>query len=487
MAEGNSSTHQRTRRHLASLAMAGFLAATPFSAVRALQQQLPPPPPPPAAEEDQPSAEEIARAQKLFAAFRAKLKASLPDAASDGTKTLEKLVRDIHKERQRIIKRKYPERSLRAQSQKKKDLTGLAEMQAAAMGVRAELGLIWLAAHQGPSGGWSANGFDDLCGLLNPGTSCSGRGHVVHDVGVSGLALLAFVRANKSSPSARWAETISRGRDYLLDNQRLLGSLAGMEANAQTYDHFVALLALAELFPDDDDPRLKPAIASAVRFAKRLQTPGAGWRYVHRKSKDMLAFPSDVSVTGWAIQAFVALESGGLPTEHKAIADGLRYIDSMTDADGRTGYYERGALSSRLEGLDTRWPSADTEAMTAVAVLSRALGDPTGRTDRNPELQDNAIAFLSDSPPWFATEPPENGAVDYYYWYHGTRALAWAGGERWWRWLDALQQAAQAHGLEAQDELGSWGPSHDPWGLLGGRVYSTAIMTLAAIAAAQAD
>lgn len=484
MAEPNSSTHQRARQHLASLAIACFLVAMPLSAVRALPQQAPAPAP---AEEDQASAEELAEAKRLFTEFREKLKASLSGAASDETKTLKKLARDIDRERQRIIKREYPERSLRAQSQKRKDLAGLAEMQSAAMGARAELGLIWLAAHQGPNGGWSANGFQDLCGLLNPGANCSGRGHAMHDVGVTGLALLAFVRANKASPSARWTETINRGRDYLLNNQRLLGSLASMKANAQSYDHLVALLALVELYPGDNDPRLKPAIASAVRFAKGLQQPGAGWRYAHPKSEDMLDMPNDVSATGWAIQALVALGDGGLPSEDKAVEDGLNYIAEMTDANGRTGYYMRGGLSSRMVGLDDRWPDQDTEAMTAVAVLSRALGDPTGRTDRNPDLQDNAIALLIDSPPLFATEPPDNGGVDYYYWYYGTRALAWAGGERWWRWLDALQQAADAHGIEANDELGSWGPSHGPWGGVGGRVYSTAIMTLSAIAAAHAE
>lgn len=471
MGKDNVNRHKVGPQHLTWVAIACVVVTMPLSAVQALPQL---------------STQDSTQSRTPFDVFRAELKTSLDGAAADANKALKKLTRDIDRERKRITKREYPAASLRAQSQLKKDLAGLAEMQSAAMGVRAELGLIWLAFHQGPDGRWSANSFEDLCGLLNPGTYCTGRGSVVHDVGVSGLSLLAFVRARQSSEPGRWAETILRGRDFLLENQQSDGALAGKKANAQSYDHLVALLALVELQPDDNDPRLKPAIAAALRFARGMQQPGVGWRYVLPKSEDMLAYASDVSVTGWAIQVLVALEDAGLPADDRALSDGLNFIAEMTDADGRTGYYERGGPSSRIEGLGARWPDEDTEAMTAVAVVSRALGDSVGRSGRDPGLQDKAIAFLSASPPRFATELPDNGGVDYYYWYYGTRALAWAGGERWWNWLDALQQAAQAHGLGTDDELGSWGPAHDPWGVLGGRVYSTAIMTLTALSASHA-
>jgi len=52
------------------------------------------------------------------------------------------------------------------------------------------------------------------------------------------------------------------------------------------------------------------------------------------------------------------------------------------------------------------------------------------------------------------------------------------GGQDWDVWqrkmLDAVVNTQRRDG----DEAGSWDPQFDPWGHRGGRVYSTAIMTL---------
>src|SRR5262249_44495546 len=59
--------------------------------------------------------------------------------------------------------------------------------------------LDWLAAHQSPDGSWDCDGFAKSCGKLGA-NACSGPGGANHDVGVTGLALLAFLRAHEAKP-----------------------------------------------------------------------------------------------------------------------------------------------------------------------------------------------------------------------------------------------------------------------------------------------
>jgi hypothetical protein len=67
-----------------------------------------------------------------------------------------------------------------------------------------------------------------------------------------------------------------------------------------------------------------------------------------------------------------------------------------------------------------------------------------------------------------------------YYWYWGTLAMFQVGGEVWGKWNEALKEAVVEHQHLAGSgaRAGSWDPV-GPWGVQdGGRVYSTALMTL---------
>ena len=66
------------------------------------------------------------------------------------------------------------------------------------------------------------------------------------------------------------------------------------------------------------------------------------------------------------------------------------------------------------------------------------------------------------------------GYADFYYWYYGTLACFEVGGADETKWETALRDAV----LARQKPDGSWDPE-DAWGFAGGRVYSTAILTLA--------
>ena len=69
------------------------------------------------------------------------------------------------------------------------------------------------------------------------------------------------------------------------------------------------------------------------------------------------------------------------------------------------------------------------------------------------------------------------GSIDMYYWYYGTLAMFQMGGEHWERWNKNLKNVVIDNQIKEGCTEGSWDPK-DPWGDEGGRVYSTALMTL---------
>ena len=100
--------------------------------------------------------------------------------------------------------------------------------------------------------------------------------------------------------------------------------------------------------------------------------------------------------------------------------------------------------------------------MTAEALLCRYLLEDSPRR----ETCDEAVTFVSQ-------ELPTSGPANVYYWYYGTLAMRFAGGEPWQRWNQALQQEL----LQSQRSDGSWDPDR-VWGGYGGRVYQTALSAL---------
>ena len=67
-----------------------------------------------------------------------------------------------------------------------------------------------------------------------------------------------------------------------------------------------------------------------------------------------------------------------------------------------------------------------------------------------------------------------------YYWYYATLAMFQVGGKHWDVWKKGMEKAmveTQRKDTDYCQYKGSWDPI-GPWGLDGGRVYSTAILAL---------
>jgi hypothetical protein len=67
---------------------------------------------------------------------------------------------------------------------------------------------------------------------------------------------------------------------------------------------------------------------------------------------------------------------------------------------------------------------------------------------------------------------------DMHYWFFGTRAMSLMGGKHWDGWRQAANEAISPSQQPEGHVRGSWDPK-GPWGYVGGRAYSTALLTLA--------
>jgi len=327
-------------------------------------------------------------------------------------------------------------------------------------------GLDWLKAHQSPDGSWDADGFTDHCGRIGASV-CDGAGHSTHDVGLTGLALLAFLGTGNTTDRGLDREVVARGIQWLRGQQDFDTGLFGpMSGRDFLYDHSIATLAVCEAYYFSRSPLLKATAQKAVYFIQRARNPYGAWRYDAPPSGE-----NDTSVTGWMIFALVAAKDAGLEVDPAALDGGLAWIDEMTDpSTGRIGYDTVGSLSSRTPA-NGHFPRERGEAMTAVGLLCRIfLGQ---ELDDTPLLRRHADLLVRSLPEW----DPEAYGCDMYYWYYGTYAMYQLGGTHWKRWERSMLDAVVRSQSRDGDEAGSWDPV-GPWGHVGGRVYSTALMTL---------
>jgi len=330
-----------------------------------------------------------------------------------------------------------------------------------------ERALAWLAAHQSPDGSWDGDGFSARCGTLGAST-CDGAGGATHDVGLTALALLCFLGDGQTNASGEQRAVVARALDWLCAAQDPDTGLVGERTGRDyLYDHALATLALCEAYGLTRSPRWKRPAQRAVNLVFQARNPYGAWRYDLPPVGEC-----DTSVTGWMVFALAAARDAGLEGDFRSAFEGaLAYLDEVSDpATGRVGYSAFGELSSRTPANE-HFPREASEAMTAVGLLCRLF---LGRTpEQDPLLAKHAALVAAKPPRW----DPEGYGSDLYSWYYGTYALFQMGRPWWPAWEKALGAAVVDSQRRDGDALGSWDPIC-AWGYTGGRVYSTALMTL---------
>lgn len=342
--------------------------------------------------------------------------------------------------------------------------------------------LKWLASHQSPDGGWEAEGWNQWCDReRNPdGGSLEGAGRFTSDVGVTGLALLAFLGAGWTNRSeGPFGKVVGDGLKHLRDVQDSYGCFGDRRTGRYAaYGHAIAALAMVEAYGMTGSTIFRAPAQKALDSSCAARNPDGAWRYGVRPGDD------DSAVTGWMMMALKSAQlinaadgkAGKEPSlryDERAFDAVRAWFDAVTDpGTGRVGYQRRGDGVFRPRGRANAFPEWKSESMTAVGMLARTfLGEDPKTSDAIGRGADLCASLV---PAWNTAD----GSIDMHYWYFGSIAMFRVGGARWKTWEAAMKPAivdSQRKDGEFCAYKGSWDPV-DVWGEEGGRVYATAIL-----------
>ena len=299
-------------------------------------------------------------------------------------------------------------------------------------------GLSWLVKQQRSDGSWSLRGpYED--GGVNENIAAA-----------TAMALLAFAGAGNTHQEGQYKEDVDEGLRYLLKLQSDDGFFAAKSPDRQrAYAQAQCTIVLCELLAMSKDPALREPAQRAIDYAIYAQSPQGGWRYYPRED-------SDLSVTGWYVMALISGQMAGLTIDSEVMERVTKFLNEVQVADGALYRYvarEDPKLSMTAEGLLCReylgWAQDDPRLQQGISAILMRKVDFSGKDRESP---------------------------NYYYWYYATQALHHAGGDAWTEWNNVMREAlpaAQVKGAEGEREAGSWDPKGDPWGVSGGRLYST--------------
>ena len=343
--------------------------------------------------------------------------------------------------------------------------------------------LRWLAAHQSPDGGWGCEGWRNWCdGAENlNAVGLAGAGRPSHDVGVTGLALLAFLGAGYTNRSeGAFGKVVGNGLKYLRNVQDAEGCFGDRSTPRFVYNHAVAALAIVEAYGMTGSSIYKSPAQKALDFVAIARNPYFAWRYGVKPGDN------DTAITGFMMMAMKSatlinaadVKAGkdpSLAVDEDALEGVKAWIEKMTDPDtGRVGYQQRGTGPYRSRETASSFPAWRSEATTAIGMLARIFA---GEAPANSDAIQKGSRLCADQPPaWRSWD----GSIDFTYWYFGTLSMYQVGGTPWKAWEAAMKPAivdTQRRDGDFCFYKGSWDPI-DAWGEEGGRVYATATMVL---------
>lgn len=317
--------------------------------------------------------------------------------------------------------------------------------------VRAALG--WLSTAQSENGGWDASRFGAGAARVVLSQDRRGAGAEA-DMGVTGLALLAFLGAGHTHSGGDYTHEVASGLEYLRQRQRADGSLYGdAQFFARMYSHSMATFAVCEALALTKDERLEPMARAAVRYTLSMQHPtDGGWRYQRGDT-------GDTSQLGWQLMTLKSAQLAGMEIPSTTWTRVDRYLQRVRR--GQSG------------GLAAYRPnSAVSRSMTAEALFCRQL-------QQEQQLGHLSDAAIEEAITSVAAELPSSSQRNLYFWYYATLALhrtqqqSELAAEIWEDWNHALTTTL----LTTQQGDGSW-DVNTAWGGCGGRVYTTAVSAL---------
>ncbi len=290
----------------------------------------------------------------------------------------------------------------------------------------------WLAASQDADGHWGAAGRPDTPYLQ----------------ALTGLGLLAGLEC---PGNAKLEKMCARAADRLIQDQDKGDGRFGPLFAGTPYNQGIATLALLTWCGAQAADALPPAAGRAVRRIVDTQGGSGGWGYAAGDPEP------NVSITIWQLQALHKAVELGIAEAEPAMRRGLRWLRTMRNAEGLYGYRRP---EDYPDGPDT---------LTAMGLFCELACDP--RAAERPEVRRSLQRLLQDST---AVEKP----ASYYAAYFVARVLRRADQEGTEAMLGQMQKALLIRQIHKGAERGSW-DVHDAYAGVGGRVYTTAMATLA--------
>lgn len=182
--------------------------------------------------------------------------------------------------------------------------------------------LAFLAQTQQPNGSWrcrvGARGLGEL-------------GQSDEHVGITALALLAFMGDGNLPDRGKYADVVARGLDFVLKcAQDATGYVSSNGTNM--YSHGFATLFLAEMYGMTGRKDVKDALKKSVDLLTLCQNSQGGWRYQPNPSD------ADLSITVCQIQALRAARNRGVAVKKSVIEKALQYVKGCELPDGGFSY-----------------------------------------------------------------------------------------------------------------------------------------------------
>ena len=288
--------------------------------------------------------------------------------------------------------------------------------------------LKWLQKQQNRDGSW-------------------GDGPQNYKCAMTGLSLLSYLAHCETPLSEDFGDTVLKGISFLVD-QGMKSPVISLvpQMNEVSYDHAIATYALCEAYTfckQMDIPsiaNLEQVVTKAVDQIMKGQNANGGWAYNYNTQPGA---HTDLSVTGWNVQALKAAEHGGIKPSRGEIRAALRkaamYCRKTALPDGLFSYQENG-----------REPRA---SLVGVGVLSLQMcgsgSDSTARRGLDWMLKNTNQPFN-----WKAN----NTSSNLYQHYYGVQAAMNRGGDVW----KAYNRAFRDSTLGAQASDGSFAPNGFP-------------------------
>jgi squalene cyclase len=277
-------------------------------------------------------------------------------------------------------------------------------------------------------------------------------------VGVTALALMAFLAGGHVPGRGQYGEVLSKGVDFVLTCVQDDGQITAN--GTRMYSHAFGTLLLAEVYGMADRPDVRTALQKAVNLIVDSQNAEGGWRY------RPFARESDISITVCQVLALRSARNVGIHVPYNTIKNAQNYVyRSAVKPNDRTNHFRMSQMGD--DGGAFRYQLRDnaraTFPLTAAGITTLYAA---GEYD-SPVIRD-ALEYLSDRLGQF------NGDwYGHYFFYYGhyyaVQAFYITGGPKWYRYFRATRQCL----LKEQRADGSWRCDTGP-----GDAFATAVSTL---------